>query len=563
MRAHLTSLAISFASIALLLAACRGPEDPGKQLAGDPVSLQTQVAGLLRDHLRYARLHEGDLPYSGIQLRQPMAVSALYGSDPSRSLWCERENWLPAGDSLLRFLQEAPSWGLFPEDYHGATLDSIRSRMEADSLGRSDRRDARQWAQADVLLTDAFASIVHDLYRGRLPSDSVTLRKDTLLADSFYVSQWKELQEGGSLRNVLSALEPAHPGYLALKSALPRFLASMDTLPHTKVPFPIKDSALYRQALAARLREGGYLDSLPLQPDSAGLTRAVKKFQQDHQLTVDGKAGEGTVRMLNLDDRDKRVRIALTMDKYKMLPAHMPDRYILVNIPANLLQVMEDGKPVLESKVITGKPLTRTPLLNSAVSTLITYPQWIPPPSIVLKEILPSVKKNPGYLARKGFSLLDKDGEEVDPYSVDWSQYSKSIPYRIVQGSGDANALGIMKFHFDNKYSVYLHDTNQRFLFGNAYRWLSHGCVRVQEWEKLALYLLRNERKDDGGQVKRRTDSLYKWLREKEKHNLVLERKMPVFIRYFTCAASGNDIQFFDDVYGDDRRLRERYFAGK
>jgi murein L,D-transpeptidase YcbB/YkuD len=241
----------------------------------------------------------------------------------------------------------------------------------------------------------------------------------------------------------------------------------------------------------------------------------------------------------------------------------MPAKYIWINTSANYLQVMEGDKVKISSRVICGKPKTRTPLLNGAVSVLITYPQWVPPPSIVSKEILPAVKKNPGYLAKKGFSLVDSKGQEVDPYTVDWSKYSKGIPYRVVQGSGDANDLGIMKFHFDNKYSVYLHDTNQRYLFANAMRSLSHGCVRVQDWQELANYMLRNDSLVSGGKNYTRIDSVRSWLQKKQKRHISLKNKIPVYIRNITCEGRNGTIVFYDDVYGEDKWLREKYFATK
>jgi murein L,D-transpeptidase YcbB/YkuD len=158
---------------------------------------------------------------------------------------------------------------------------------------------------------------------------------------------------------------------------------------------------------------------------------------------------------------------------------------------------------------------------------------------------------------------VNSQGEEVDPYSVDWSKYSKGIPYRIVQGSGDANALGVIKFVFDNKYSVYLHDTNQRYLFANAMRSLSHGCVRVQSWQDLAWYILRNDSLNMKGGNYTRTDSVKTWLAKKEKRNITIRNKMPVFIRYFTCEGKNNGIIFYDDVYAEDKFLREKYFATK
>ena len=202
-------------------------------------------------------------------------------------------------------------------------------------------------------------------------------------------------------------------------------------------------------------------------------------------------------------------------------------------------------------------------MLTSEITQLITYPQWVPPPSIVAKEILPGVKKDPGYLSRKGFSLVDSKGNEVDPYSVNWSKYNKTMPYRVVQGSGDANALGIMKFVFNNKYSVYLHDTNQRYLFANSMRSLSHGCVRVQEWQKLALYIMKNDSLNAVGNNYTKIDSVMTWLQRKEKRSIPVRNKIPVYIRYFTCEGKKDGFVFYDDIYNEDKYLREKYFASK
>ena len=241
----------------------------------------------------------------------------------------------------------------------------------------------------------------------------------------------------------------------------------------------------------------------------------------------------------------------------------MPAKYIWVNVSSNYLQLIDSGKIKLTSKVICGKTKTQTPLLTSNITQLITYPQWVPPASIITKEILPGVKRDPGYLARKGFSLVDSKGNEVDPYSVNWAKYNKSMPYKVVQGSGDANALGIMKFVFNNKYSVYLHDTNQRYLFANSMRSLSHGCVRVQQWQDLAEYILRNDSINASGNNYTKIDSMQSWLQRKEKRSIAVQNPIPVFIRYFTCEAQNGRIVFYDDVYNEDKYLREKYFASK
>ncbi|RYY54558.1 MAG: hypothetical protein EOO05_20190 [Chitinophagaceae bacterium] len=192
------------------------------------------------------------------------------------------------------------------------------------------------------------------------------------------------------------------------------------------------------------------------------------------------------------------------------------------------------------------------------------------PTSIIAKDIIPAAKKNPGYFAKRGYSLIDGNGDEVDPYEVDWTRYSKGIPYKVVQGSGDDNALGILKFNFPNKYAVYLHDTNQRYLFGQAMRSLSHGCVRVQQWKELAYQLIRYDNSDglppeEVSDLKASPveDSMTTWLDRKEKHRIPVRKKVPVFIRYFTCEGKNGKLVFYDDIYGEDRILQSRYFARK
>ena len=135
-----------------------------------------------------------------------------------------------------------------------------------------------------------------------------------------------------------------------------------------------------------------------------------------------------------------------------------------------------------------------------------------------------------------------------------------------MQGSGDENALGILKFNFNNKYSVYLHDTNQRYYFSRAARALSHGCVRVQEWEKMTFYLLRNDSinarlKNSNNYTP--TDSVVKWLATKEKHSIPVRNRVPLFIRYFTCEGRNGKIIFYEDIYDEDKILKDQFFLGK
>ena len=238
----------------------------------------------------------------------------------------------------------------------------------------------------------------------------------------------------------------------------------------------------------------------------------------------------------------------------------LPEKYIWVNVPGYQLVVKDSGSVIFSSKVVVGKPESQTPLLTSAITDMITYPKWHIPNSIIAKEILPALKKDVGYLAKKGYSLADFKGNEIDPATVDWSKYEKEIPYRVIQGSGDDNALGVIKFNFPNKFSVYLHDTNQRHLFSKNKRALSHGCVRVESWDTLATYLLEQDTIVANATP---IDSLQTWLALKEKHVIALRNKVPLYIRYFTCEGEDGALVIHDDIYGEDNRLREKYFKEK
>lgn len=552
-------------AILLFMIACKSKQKPpDSDLTSSPEELKEKTTDIIRNAISFAIDNKGKLDDS-VVLRNPALIKSIYDQTGYATAWVGTGDWGALPDSLLQLIHDARYYALFPADYHDRPLSSIHERFILDTAAKKDRKDAVLWAKSDLMLTDAFLQLVKDLKLGRLPNDSISQRKDSVLADNFYMEQFRLLHRSGSPKLMAHSLEPQHEGYKLLKAGIKRFLDSADNREYTRVPAPVKgmDTLAFTRAIQKRLTEEGILMPQENLLDSVHLAAAVKRFQQKKGLTADGKAGEGTVRLMNLTDKQKFIRIAIAADRYKLLPEKMPDRYIWVNLPSFYLQLIHSDTVRLVSKIICGRTKTRTPLLTSAVSQMITYPQWTVPQSIIAKEILPAVKKDPGYLARKGFSLVNGEGDEVDPYTVNWEKYKKAIPYKVVQGSGDANALGIMKFNFNNKYAVYLHDTNQRYLFGQGNRSLSHGCVRVQKWEDLMYDILAEDSLQATSDNYIRVDSVRSWLARKEKRVMQVHNKLPVFIRYFTCEGKDGRIVFYDDIYGEDKLLQERYFAGK
>jgi hypothetical protein len=243
----------------------------------------------------------------------------------------------------------------------------------------------------------------------------------------------------------------------------------------------------------------------------------------------------------------------------------MPQKYIWVNLPSFYLKVIEDDTVTLKSKIVCGKPSTPTPQITSAISDMVIYPTWTVPVSIIKKEMLPGLKKNSAYLEKKGLKLYDKNGDVVDPATINWTKYSKGIPYKIKQGSGDKNALGVMKFNFLNPFDVYLHDTNQRYFFNNSMRALSHGCVRVQNWKELANFIAQTDSANlaIGDSLSYNADSINSWIAKKLRHKIPVKYKIPLFIRYISCEATNGKLVFYDDIYDEDKNLADRFFSGK
>jgi len=548
-------------AVLLCIAACNTESNKVNDtvIADTPQQADVKQAELIEKLVSYAASHDGKVNDS-VRLKQMALLQKLYSQNNYQPIWSKEENWQSIADSLYTIIRLSRFYGLFPTDYHSHSLLRIRNVVITDSL---QRKNAALWARADVLFTDALFGLAHDLKLGRLAKDSVTLRSDSLLNDDYFMAICSEAIANKNIRPALEALEPAHEGYHRLKNAIPLFLDSAVFKKFTYILYPTKDSLALVKQVEKRLSEGGFNI---ISNDTASLKEAISKYQKQKGIKVTGKVGEQTARSLNNTDWERFKRIAVIMDRYKQLPDSMPEHYIWVNIPSYYMQLRRADTVVFESKVVVGKPNTRTPLLTGTITNMVTYPQWTIPTSIIVKEILPGVKRNPNYLAKKGYMLLTNDGELVDPSTVNWSKYTKGIPYRVVQGSGDDNALGILKFNFNNKYSVYLHDTNQRYLFKNAGRALSHGCVRVQEWSKLAQYIIATDsikaQLTDSSRYTK-TDSLNAWLARKEKHTIPVRNRLPVYIRYYSCEGKDGKVKFYEDIYGEDRILTERYFANK
>jgi len=275
------------------------------------------------------------------------------------------------------------------------------------------------------------------------------------------------------------------------------------------------------------------------------LTEAVKRFQARHGLPETGTVGPQTIEALNVPVTQRIRQLAASLDRLQGMGFTFGQRYVVVNIPAAVVEAVEDGRVARRYVAVVGKADRQSPTLTTNVTAVNLNPTWTVPLSIVKKDIVPKMRKDPGYVTRMRMRVLDASGNEVDPRSVDWNS-DRTPNFMLRQDSGDGNALGSVRIDMPNSHAVYMHDTNQKKLFAADYRFASSGCARVEDVRDLAAWVL----KDTPGWTRREIDAE---IGTEKRTTIRLSRPIPVAWIYITGWASPDGtINFRNDVYGLD-----------
>ncbi|WP_242920103.1 L,D-transpeptidase family protein [Pontibacter liquoris] len=280
---------------------------------------------------------------------------------------------------------------------------------------------------------------------------------------------------------------------------------------------------------------------------------AVKRFQQRHGLRADGYMGPQTVRAMNIPPYHRLLQLEWSLTRWNAASVHLAQPYVLINIPDYSLQVIDSNRTLLHMAVIVGKPSLPTYPVASKLNMVVLRPEWNVPRSIAVKELLPILRRNPGYLSRKHMQLLKdrSDGSAVrlNPWRINWNNINSSnYNFRIVQLPGSDNELGQVKFLFPNRVAQYMHDTPHKALFQTFPRAYSHGCMRLEKPIQLADYLLK---KSFGYSD---ADVAHLIATSKPNSYIRLRQPLPLVIVYMTAWADEHmQVQFREDVYGWDK----------
>ena len=273
---------------------------------------------------------------------------------------------------------------------------------------------------------------------------------------------------------------------------------------------------------------------------------AVKRFQARHGLPADGVVGESSYKALNVPAQLRLNQLITNVARLQEAVAKdLGRRFVMVNIPAALVEAVENGQVVQRHTAIVGKVDRQSPLLESKITNLNLNPYWHAPASIVRKDIIPLMRKNPQYLEQSNIHIYDGNGNEIPPQSIDWNT-DDAVKYLFRQDPGKNNAMASVKINFPNPYAVYMHDTPQQGLFSNLMRFDSSGCVRVQNVRDLIVWLAR----DEAGWDRQHIEQV---IASRQRQDIDLTNPVPVFFTYISAwATDPNVVQFRDDIYHRD-----------
>lgn len=490
------------------------------------------------------------VPDSSKSKSQEEWLQSLYGNGFSVLLWTDRDRY----DSLLTALADLKWDGLDPRMYAILQLDEWRSIRTTDG---------KTLACRDLLASTAYLAALYHLQYGFLDrADIAPLWR--LVENESTDTGAKLLEDLGviarrGLQNIAATIDrarPESPAYRQLRSAYRVHQQQRDIhwpyvpdgpllrpgMEDTRIPV-LRQRLLPKSSCDVEQHDCDFQSS---DHYDAVLAKTLEEFQSLHHLKIDGVVGPETLAALNLSRNFREEQIRINLERMRWLEREISPTLLLVDIAGAQATFTRDGQIVWQGRVQVGTARRTTPTLSSTVTHLTFSPTWTVPPTIYRQDKLPEIRRNIAYLANNRLKVLDRDGRELNPATIDWQNPG---PIKLRQDPGPDNALGLIVIRFPNPFSVYLHDTPSQSLFASHRRNYSSGCVRVEGAKQLADELFAGASQETHNAI---TDSIKRRLTR----NIPLPVKVPILMDYWTAAAyEDGRVEFRPDVYGRDEEL--------
>jgi L,D-transpeptidase YcbB len=449
------------------------------------------------------------------------SIDAFYASRNYAPLWITEGKPNARAKAAIAYLGGVSADGLDPTDYPVPNFASVS--------------DPVALAEVEITLATSVITYAHHAQIGRAHWSRVS-------GDIFYDQSAPDpgdvlaaIAQAKDVGEALDAYEPHAEGYLALKAKLAEVRAGQHGSNKTRIPNgpPLKIGMHDERVPLLRSRldvpgEGATYDK--------ELADSVRKYQERHKLKSTGTLDMATVESLNGRQSDRQIDIIVAnLERWRWMPHDLGNTYVIVNLPDYTLRVIREGKQVWMTKIVAGKPATPTPIMSAQMKSITVNPTWNVPDSIAANEYLPLLQQDPTILQRMGLRVS---------YNADGSIHLSQPP-------GEQNALGQIRFNFPNKFLVYQHDSNQKYLFANNKRADSHGCMRVQDPVKYAEVLLSIVRPGEGY-----TQDRIRRMFGAYEADIQFPSVIPVHLTYQTAFVDDQGkLEFREDIYGRDRTL--------
>ena len=528
------------------------PEAPPLAVPSSPVARATvAVNGKLYLPLKHYFETRGVVTLKDYDLADRTALAAFYEKQAGESLWLTKDGFNDTATNLIAEIQKADEWGLSSADYKLPGLAKIGNGAFHDD---------------DLADTEIKLSLVAMEYARHARGDRIDNPTEQL---SSYLDRKPQLVERPKLLEGLASssdkgaylrsLHPKHEQFELLRQKLLALRSTnsgdeLETIPDGPKITPGKvhwQVRLVRQRLKVEMPatkadgspiEDGYFDE--------ALARAIIDYKTKNEIEpINATITTDLRKALNKSDRiDERMLLA-NMEQWRWMPEDLGETHIWVNIPEFLVRVKRGETTVHEERIVAGKQETQTPVFSNRMRTVVFQPPWNVPESIKVNEFLPSLRNGGNPIEKQGL-VMQRNGRDVDAWDIDWSQQDIRN-YHIFQPPGDANVLGIVKFLFPNKHSVYLHDTPAKKLFNEKSRTFSHGCMRVRNPVQLAEVIMAIDKGWDKEKIQELITT------GPENNEVALDRPLPVHVTYFTVwVADDGQVKTFADVYGHEQRIK-------
>ncbi|MDG4902739.1 MULTISPECIES: murein L,D-transpeptidase [unclassified Mesorhizobium] len=480
------------------------------------------------------------------------ALIAYYSANPD-FIWVTGDAPNSRAQDAVRVLGGAASYGLTPADY------SVDVPAAATNAALPEAR-TKELVRFEMALSARVLRYAHDAQSGRVDPNRMTGYYDFPGKPLDLEGVLKTLAHTQEVRTYLESRHPQNPEYQALRVELESLQASEENeivvdpklllKPGESSPELPKLLTLIARNLDDEMG-GDFGETLARLGKSElygpDLVPVIKAVQKRAGMKGDGVIGPRTVASLaGTSKADKVEKVMAALEELRWLPSDLGSPRVFINQPAFTASYIDNGEEKLKTRVVIGKVTNQTAFFYNQIKQVDFHPYWGVPQSIIVNEMLPRLRSDPGYLDRAGYEVTDFSGRRVPSAAVDWGAYGAKIPFSVRQQPSEANALGELKILFPNKHAIYMHDTPQKSFFGRDMRALSHGCIRLQDPRGMAAAVLGTSVDD---------------IAEKLKHGHSTEnvtRVIPVYVAYFTAWPDmSGKVEYFDDVYDRDSKLMQ------